>query len=146
MIANKEGKIFRKRVEGLLRRISLSCLDKEFNILLEYDKKYTQETLSPIYKSVKYEEPVGRLYIQLSYSAQCTKTKKVDSWKGRKWYLTQHMTDDEIVKTCYAAFEACIKHEILEGFKVDGKILFNPHVNFEKLLKITKHEIKRKNR
>ena len=53
------------------------------------------------------------------------------------------MTDDEIIKTCYAAFDACVKHEIMEGFKVDGKMLFNPHINFEALLTISDKEITR---
>jgi hypothetical protein len=51
------------------------------------------------------------------------------------------MTDDEVVKTAYVAFEAAVKHEILEGFKVDGKILFNPHVNFEALLTVSDKEV-----
>lgn len=54
------------------------------------------------------------------------------------------MTDDEIVKTAWCAFEAAVKHEIMEGFKVDGKILFNPHLNFEALLSISHLEVKRK--
>lgn len=53
------------------------------------------------------------------------------------------MTADEIVKTVYAAFEAAIKHEVMEGFKVDGIVLFNPHVDFEELLKISHKEIQR---
>lgn len=84
-----------------------------------------------------------RVFIQLEYYAKCTKTGEEDSWRGRKWYLSEHMTDDEIIKTCYCAFEAAVKHEIMEGFKVDGKILFNPHINFEELLLITNKEVKR---
>lgn len=86
----------------------------------------------------------GRLFIQIVYDSVCAKTGKVESWHGRKWYLSEHMTDDEIVKTIYAAFKAGVEHEIMEGFKVDGKILFNPHVNFEELLKISEKEVTRK--
>lgn len=53
------------------------------------------------------------------------------------------MTNDEIIKTAYCAAEAAVKHEIMEGFKVDGVILFNPHVDFEELLKISHLEVKR---
>lgn len=53
------------------------------------------------------------------------------------------MTNDEIAKTAYVAFESAIKHEIMEGFKVDGIILFNPHVNFEALLGVSDQEIRR---
>ena len=110
----------------LLNRISLSCLDKKFYINLEADKIYGE-----------------RLYIQIEYTSKCINTGVTETWKGRKWYLSEYMTADEIVKTCYAAFEAAVKHEILEGFKVDNKTLFNPHVDFEELLKISHKEVKR---
>jgi hypothetical protein len=54
------------------------------------------------------------------------------------------MSDDEIVKTCFTALEQAIKHEVMEGFKVDGIVLFNPHVNYTELLKISNREITRK--
>lgn len=88
--------------------------------------------------------PLGaRVYIQLYYYALCTKSGKERAYKGRKWYLSEHMTDDEVIKTCYAAFETAVKHEIMEGFKVDGIVVFNPHVNYEELLKISHREITR---
>lgn len=114
------------RVRQLTNRISLTCLGKNFEIIVSPDLKYGE-----------------RIFIQLSYSAVCVKSGVEDTWKGRKWYLSEHMADDEIIKTCFAAFEACIKHEILEGFKVDDKILFNPHVHFESLLAISHKEVMR---
>jgi hypothetical protein len=114
------------RVTLLLKRVTLSCLDKEFKIIIETDKVSGQ-----------------RVFIQISYESKCTKTDKLDTWKGRKCYLSKHMTDDEIIKTAYVAFEAAVKHEVMEGFKVDGIVLFNPHLNFEELLKISHLEVKR---
>ena len=110
----------------IVDRISCEILGNPFHINIEYDRKYG-----------------NRVYIQMIYNAPCTKGTEQESWKGRKYYLSEYMTADEVVKTCYAAFEAAVKHEIMEGFKVDGKILFNPHVNFEELLKITDKEITR---
>lgn len=123
------------RVKALLSRVELKCLEKTFNILIKYDDKYTQNFVG--------NEKYGRIYIQLEYNSACNKGEENDYWKGRKWYLSEYMTDDEIIKTCYAAFEACVKHEIMEGFKVDGKMLFNPHINFEELLLISSKEITR---
>lgn len=114
------------KVKTLLSRVSLSCLDKSFDIIIDVDKING-----------------SRVFIQMGYWSKCCKTHKEESWKGRKWYLSEFMTDDEIIKTCYCAFEAAVKHEIMEGFKVDGKILFNPHINFEELLKISDKEITR---
>ena len=54
------------------------------------------------------------------------------------------MTDDEVVKTAYAAFKAAVEHEVMEGFKVDGQVLFNPHTPYEELLKVSNIEVKRK--
>ncbi len=83
------------------------------------------------------------MFVQIIYVSNCTKTNQQSEWRGRKWYISEYMTQDEVVKTVYAAFEASVKHEIMEGFKVDGITLFNPHVNFEELLKISHKEIKR---
>lgn len=115
------------RVNNLLKRMSMTCLGVTFVPKVSYDKIFN----------------TGRVYVQLSYIAPCSKENKVDIYRSRKWYLSEYMTDDEIVKTCYAAFEMAIKHEILEGFQVDGVSLFNPHVDFEELIKISHKEVVR---
>lgn len=117
-----------RRVASLVERIEAKLMGHVFGIKVENDLKVATG---------------GRTYIQMVYYSVCTKTNTEECWKGRKWYLSEHMTDDEIIKTAYAAFEAAVKHEIMEGFKVDGKILFNPHINFEELLKISDKEVKR---
>lgn len=114
------------RVLKLADRCSLNCFGVNFKLRVETDLKYG-----------------GRPFIQIIYNAVCSKTGNIENWNGRKWYLSGYMTDDEIIKTIYAAFKSSIEHEIMEGFKVDGKILFNPHVNFEELLKISDREITR---
>lgn len=123
------------RTKKLLSRVKCSILGKTFHLIVAYDKSYMLIGSG--------NAKAGRVYIQLSYKAPCTKGQAKDEWKGRKWYLSQYMTDDEIIKTVYSAFEACVKHEIMEGFTVDGKVLFNPHINFEELLKISHKEITR---
>jgi hypothetical protein len=111
----------------LMKRIRIEILNTPFVLDLATDKTYGD-----------------RLYIQGSYRARCNKDfTVVDNWKTRKYYLSEHMTDDEIVKTCYVCFEQAMKHEIMECFKVDGKSLFNPHINFEELLKISDKEVSR---
>jgi len=115
------------RAKQIISRITASCFGTDFKIRVEHDKEFEN----------------GRIYLQVFYEAPCTHTGKIDNWNGRKWYLSKHMLDDEIVKTAYVAFESAVKHEIMEGFKVDGIILFNPHINFEELLKISDKEVKR---
>ncbi len=115
-------------VQQIISRISFTIFGQELKIKVSYDNIHDN----------------GRIYIQVVYDAPCTKTNTIETWKGRKWYLSEFMTTDEIVKTCYVAIESCVKHEVMESFKVDGKILFNPHVNFEILLAVSDNEVFRK--
>lgn len=116
-----------EEIRNLLKRIGIKLFDKEFKIRCEIDNKFD----------------AGRIFIQVIYNAKCNKTGKEQGWHGRKFYLSDHMTKDEIVKTAYTAFKSVIEHETMESFKIDNKILFNPHINFEELLKISDLEIKR---
>lgn len=119
------------RVDNLLSRISIELFGIKFKVVAEYDK---------IYENIHGS---SRTYLQCKYTCACTDTGIVNEWSGRKWYLSDYMTDDEIVKTAWCAFETCVKHEVMESFKVDNVRLFNPHVNFEELLKVSGKEVKR---
>ena len=129
-------------MSGTIEKIDHPLLDRIIKILARIDLR-----ILGIYVWVHASRDVvhkdGRFFIQVYYQAPCTKTGTSQIWKGRKWYLSEFMTDDEVVKTAFAAFKAAIEHEIMEGFKVDGKVLFNPHVNFEALLKVSDQEVKR---
>jgi hypothetical protein len=116
-----------QKTEKLTNRITMNLLGTEFKIRVEGDNAYES----------------GRIFIQIIFNAPCTKSGEIEEWHGRKWYLSEHMTDDEVVKTAYSAFKACVEHEVMECFKVDGVILFNPHINFEELLKISHNEVRR---
>jgi hypothetical protein len=115
-------------VTNLLKSVTIECFGAQLRYRIERD------VTDPIH---------GRVFIQVIYDAPCTKTGNLEEWKGRKWYLTEFMLEDEIIKTAYVAFEAAVKHEIMEGFKFDGQIVFNPHVSFRDLLTLTHKEIKR---
>lgn len=115
-----------ERVKAIASRITLELLGIKFGLIVKEDLIYG-----------------GRIYVQISYEAPCTKSGEVQLWKGGKHYLSEFMTDDEVVKKCYVAFEQAVKHEVMEGFKVDGIILFNPHINFEELLKVSNREVAR---
>lgn len=121
--------IMSERVQNLIDRIESDCLNTKFSLFAHKDMRGGK-----------------RVFIQYEYLTQCTKSRSgFKVYKGRKWYLSEFMTDDEIIKTAYLAFEQAVKHEILEGFKVDGKILFNPHVDFEALLSVSDKEVTRTN-
>ena len=115
-----------EEVKKLISHLSISCIGIVFRMEAHIDKEYG-----------------GRIYLQVFYTSPCTKTKTVREWSSGKNYLSRYMTEDEIVKKAYVTFKQCVEHEIMEGFKFDGKILFNPHVNFRELLSISDREIKR---
>ena len=122
----------KQRVMELIRTVSpVLFLNTFFWIMVRTDQVYRDENGE------------GRIYLQVEYRAKCNKTKELKSWKGRKWYLSEYMTDDEIIKTAWCAFEATIKHEAMESFKVNGQPLFNPHTPYDVLLTVSNKEIKR---
>lgn len=118
-------------IRKLISNVSCSLFGTPVYVRADEDKRY------------KDNKGHGRVYIQCFYYAQCTKGGSLDTWKGKKHYLSEFMTDDEIIKQCYVAFEAAVKHEMMEGFKYNGTILFNPHADFRELLKISKKEVTR---
>jgi hypothetical protein len=131
-------------------RMFVDPIVEEKPSLLEFVKELvshiTMSVFGTNFKLLVCEDKVnvgGRIYLQVDYEAPCTKTNNLESWKGRKWYLSEFMTDDEIVKTAYCAFQSAVTHEIMEGFKFDNVIVFNPHINFRELLKVSHLEIKR---
>lgn len=116
------------KIKNITKHITMSCFGTTFKLRVEHDNKFKN----------------GRIFLQVVYDAPCTKTNEVKEWHGRKWYLSEYMTKDEIIKTGFAAFKACVEHEVMEGYKFKNIIVFNPHVNFEELLKISSKEISRK--
>jgi hypothetical protein len=116
------------KVKEITKRITINLFNTEFKIRVERD-------------NVRPED--GRIFLQAVFNAPCTKEDDSQEWHGRKWYLSEFMPTDEIIKTAYAAFKMAVEHEVMEAFKIDGIILFNPHINFEELLSISHKEVKR---
>jgi len=88
---------------------------------------------------VRYDN--GRGYIQIQCNDTCTTTGNPYRWNGRKWFLSEYMTDSEIVQTCWAAAKMAMEHELRETFKWDGEPIYRPHFDIKAL-----HEISRNNR
>lgn len=104
-------------IADLLKDIRCACLGVEFEI--EYQDNYIRIVYTPPVDSDDWQ---------------------IGNWKGRKWLISPDMSDDQIVKTVYAAFEQAVKHEIMKGFTIKGVTLFNPNVDFRELLKISHKE------
>lgn len=67
--------------------------------------------------------------------AECQDTGGIKEQAGRKWRLSKHMTDSEIVQTAFLAVRTAQEHELREQFKYKGYAIFNPHFDLDHLVK-----------
>ena len=56
------------------------------------------------------------------------------AWRSRKWFLSPHMTNSEIVQTAFKAVQTAEEHELRKQFKYRSRPIFGPHFDIEKLV------------
>lgn len=79
----------------------------------------------------------GHAYLQVrDDEGRCNQTGEQNPWGGRKWRLSPHMTDTEIVKTALKAVLSAVEHETLENFKYRGVSIFDPHIRVDDLVEM----------
>jgi hypothetical protein len=79
------------------------------------------------------KDPEGRFYIQVECDRPDVNTGIMGVGHGGKAYLSEHMTDGEIVRRAFSLFMAYEEHECREGFKWRGRAVFGPHIATEAL-------------
>lgn len=52
---------------------------------------------------------------------------------GRRWPLSEHMVESEVVQTVFAAIAMWEEHERRENFRYLGQKVFSPHLDLGKL-------------
>lgn len=67
---------------------------------------------------------------------RCAVTGEPYAWKGRKWMISEWMTETEVVNTCLKAVLAAAEHEIRERFHYQGVSLYNPHIKVQDLIEL----------
>lgn len=65
-------------------------------------------------------------------------TGKAMGWSGRKWVVSIHATDQEVVGTIWMAVKAAVEHEMRELFLFDRVAIFDPHHPLEAMLRMGK--------
>lgn len=65
-------------------------------------------------------------------------TGKYELQKSRKWLLSPHMVETEIVRTAFLAIRQAALHEVDEAFKYQGARIYGPHVSVQALVKAAK--------
>jgi len=76
-----------------------------------------------------------RPYLQIKFMApdNMSETTELFEQNCRKWMLSYHMTDDEIISTAMAATLMAVEHETREQFMWEGQPVFRPHMRVREL-------------
>lgn len=84
----------------------------------------------------------GTPYVQVLFKDRDRITGEEEIQRCRKWVLSLHSTNSEIVRAVFKAVEAAALHEVQEAFKFRGARIYNPHMDLEALAAcITSHAI-----
>lgn len=79
------------------------------------------------------KDGIGLWFLQMRLSTPHATTDKTTEWSGRKWRMSMHMTQSEIVQTALKAILAAEEHEARERFLYKGRAIFGPHMSVERL-------------
>lgn len=82
------------------------------------------------------KHPEGRVYLQIYQESVCNRTGAPYNEGGRKWDISKHMTESEVVFTIWKALLTFIEHELREKFMYMGKRIFDPHIDVQALLSV----------
>lgn len=73
------------------------------------------------------------IYLRASFVATDAKTKILAKQNTRKWSLSLHMTNSEVVQTALKCVLTSIEHEARESFTYMGAPVFGPHFDVDDL-------------
>lgn len=79
------------------------------------------------------EVPNGRYYFQIACFRKDVITGEMGYGYGGKAYLSEHMTDSELVQTVFGLYKGFWEHEARETFHWNGRRVFGPHISTEAL-------------
>ena len=86
---------------------------------------------------VFYGNHKGRMWVQVGMERpDIDNPELLELGKGGKAYLSEHATEDEIVKKVLGLALAYVEHETREGFYYKGKRLFGPHITLDAMMSI----------
>ena len=101
----------------------------------------TIESITSIVENCEFNDWMFRVgvsndntpYLQVLFKDKDRITGVEEIQRCRKWQLSYHMVNSEVVRTAYKAVEAAMLHEVQEAFKYRGARIFNPHVDLDAL-------------
>lgn len=87
----------------------------------------------------RFEERDGGYLFQVVFMApdNCEGGEPTQQY-CRKWYISKHACENEVVRTAWKAVEAAVIHEAAEQFTFLGQRVMEPHVDFTKMAEFMK--------
>jgi len=55
---------------------------------------------------------------------------------GRKWHISRHTLENEVVQTALQAVLTALEQQALEDFRYIGRAVFHPHIDVRALLSV----------
>lgn len=71
--------------------------------------------------------------VQGAYFEECVDTGKRMEQKTRRWLISPHATDSEIVQTLFKLCLTSMEHRAREHFRYRGRPIFGPHFDVDAL-------------
>lgn len=104
----------------------------------------TFEQVKEVVSNVTYRHwqfYVGRMddgaYVQVQFPAADPENNwALTTQHGRKWYVSLHATESEIVQTCLKAVLTALEHEAREQFTYNNRAIFGPHIDVDALIEV----------
>jgi len=109
-----------------LQKLVDDCSYLDWDIQLRYDTRL----------ALGEDGDEDRPYIQIIFQGIDAVTGEMEEQRCRKWMLSYHMVDGEVVSTVYAAIERAVIHETREFFLYQGLRIYNPHGSLAALVEI----------
>lgn len=75
----------------------------------------------------------GGVYLRANYYEHDVYTSQYDVQHTRKWLLSPHMTDSEIIQTAFKCASTSYEHRVREHFLYRGRRIFGPHFDVNDL-------------
>ncbi len=82
--------------------------------------------------------PRGETYLQATYIDEDIYTGKAEVQTTRRWLLSPHMTDSEVIQTAFKLCMTSMEHRTREAFTYKGARIFGPHFDVEDLVGLCK--------
>lgn len=80
------------------------------------------------------EECPGGFHIWITSMEEDNYTGEEALQVGRKWYVSNHCTRSDVVRTAFKAVSTWSEHEAREKFKYKGARIFSPHLDVETMI------------